>query len=382
MSNTHFVNKNHFDPNAEEPLTKEQERYYLATQWQLMWWKLKRHRLAMVSGAVLAFMYFSVVIAELLAPYALASRNTDFIYAPPQKIHFFHEGKLIGPFVYGLNFKLNMKTLRREYTENTTNIQPLRFFCSGDKYTFWNLLDANFHFFCPSKSGTLFLLGTDRLGRDVLSRIIYGTRISLTIGLIGIIFSFIIGITIGGLAGYYGGWIDNLTQRMIEIIRSFPELPLWMALSASLPVTWSPILVYFGITLILGMLDWTGLARAVRSKLLSLREEDFAQAAQLMGAKPRRVIARHLLPSFTSHLIASATLSIPSMILGETALSFLGLGLRPPITSWGVLLTEAQNINAVELYPWIMTPVIPVVVVVLAFNFFGDGLRDAADPYH
>ena len=293
-----------------------------------------------------------------------------------------HEGELIGPFVYGLNFKLNMKTLRREYKENTDVIQPVRFFCSGDKYKFWSLFDSSFHFFCPSKNGTLFLLGTDRLGRDVLSRIIYGTRISLTIGLVGIIFSFLMGITIGGLAGYYGGWIDNLTQRTIEIIRSFPELPLWMALSASLPVTWSPILVYFGITLILGMLDWTGLARAVRSKLLSLREEDFAQAAQLMGAKPRRVIARHLLPSFTSHLIASATLSIPAMILGETALSFLGLGLRPPITSWGVLLTEAQNINAVELYPWIMTPVIPVIVVVLAFNFFGDGLRDAADPYH
>ena len=283
---------------------------------------------------------------------------------------------------YGLNNCCIFRIFTREYTENTAIIQPIRFFCSGDKYQFWSLFDASFHFFCPSKSGTLFLLGTDRLGRDVLSRIIYGTRISLTIGLVGIIFSFIIGITIGGLAGYYGGWIDNLTQRMIEIIRSFPELPLWMALSASLPVTWSPILVYFGITLILGMLDWTGLARAVRSKLLSLREEDFAQAAQLMGAKPRRVIARHLLPSFTSHLIASATLSIPSMILGETALSFLGLGLRPPITSWGVLLTEAQNINAVELYPWIMTPVIPVVVVVLAFNFFGDGLRDAADPYH
>jgi len=215
----------------------------------------------------------------------------------------------------------------------------------------------------------------------MVSRIMYGTRISMTIGLIGIVVSFVLGLTIGGLAGYYGGWIDDLTQRVIEIIRSFPELPLWMALSAALPVTWSPILIYFGITLILGLLDWTGLARAVRSKLLALREEDFAVAAQLMGAKPKRIIARHLLPSFMSHLIASATLSIPSMILGETALSFLGLGLRPPITSWGVLLTEAQNINAVELYPWIMTPVIPVILVVLAFNFFGDGLRDAADPY-
>ena len=382
MSITHFVNKNQFDPNKEESLTPEQERYYLATQWQLMWWKLKRHRLAMISGGVLAFMYFSVVIAELLAPYALTSRNTDFIYAPPQELHILHEGNFMGPFVYSLDYQLNMKTLKREYTENIDNIHPVRFFCSGDSYKFWGLFTSKFHLFCPSPNGTLFLLGTDRLGRDVLSRIIYGTRISLTVGLIGIIFSFLIGITVGGLAGYYGGWIDNLTQRVIEIIRSFPELPLWMALSASLPVTWSPILVYFGITLILGMLDWTGLARAVRSKLLSLREEDFAQAAQLMGAKPRRVIARHLLPSFTSHLIASATLSIPSMILGETALSFLGLGLRPPITSWGVLLTEAQNINAVELYPWIMTPVIPVIIVVLAFNFFGDGLRDAADPYH
>ena len=381
MTTKHFVNKAPFDPNATEKLTPEQERYYMATQWQLMWWKLKRHRLAMISGAVLAFMYFSVIISELLAPYALTTRNTDFIYAPPQTINFFHDGDFQGPFVYGLKYQLNMTNLKREYQEDKQSIQKIRFFCKSDPYKFWGHVAASTHLFCPSATGTLFLLGTDRLGRDVLSRIIYGTRISLTVGLLGIIFSFIIGITIGGLAGYFGGWVDNLSQRAIEIIRSFPELPLWMALSASLPVTWSPILIYFGITIILGMLDWTGLARAVRSKLLSLREEDFALAAQLMGAKPQRIIARHLLPSFTSHLIASATLSIPSMILGETALSFLGLGLRPPITSWGVLLTEAQNMNAVELYPWIMTPVIPVIIVVLAFNFFGDGLRDAADPY-
>jgi peptide/nickel transport system permease protein len=215
----------------------------------------------------------------------------------------------------------------------------------------------------------------------MLSRVLYGARISLTIGIVGISISFVIGLTLGGLAGYYGGWIDSLVQRLIEIIRSFPELPLWMALSAILPVTWSPLLVYFGITIILGMIDWTGLGRAVRSKLLALREEDFATAAMLMGASPSRIIARHLLPSFMSHLIASATLSIPSMILGETALSFLGLGLRPPITSWGVLLNEAQNINVVALYPWLMIPVVPVIVVVLAFNFLGDGLRDAADPY-
>ena len=381
MTTKHFVNKAPFDPNAAERLTPEQERYYMATQWQLMWWKLKRHRLAMISGAVLALMYFSVIISEFLAPYALTTRNTDFIYAPPQTINFFHDGEFQGPFVYGLKYKLNMTNLKREYQKDEQSIQKIRFFCRGDPYEFWGHVAARVHLFCPSVTGTLFLLGTDRLGRDVLSRIIYGTRISLTVGLLGIIFSFIIGITIGGLAGYFGGWVDNLSQRAIEIIRSFPELPLWMALSASLPVTWSPILIYFGITIILGMLDWTGLARAVRSKLLSLREEDFALAAQLMGAKPQRIIIRHLLPSFTSHLIASATLSIPSMILGETALSFLGLGLRPPITSWGVLLTEAQNMNAVELYPWIMTPVIPVIIVVLAFNFFGDGLRDAADPY-
>jgi peptide/nickel transport system permease protein len=377
----HYVNKAPFDPNVTEILTPEQERYYMATQWQLMWWKLRRHRLAVISGAILVFMYFSVLISEILAPYGLSTRNTDFIYAPPQGINLFHDGAFVGPFVYGLDYELNMETLKREYTPNPEKVQPIRFFCLDDSYEFWGMVDGNFHLFCPAKDGTLFLLGTDRLGRDILSRIVYGTRVSLTVGLFGIIISFVIGIVVGGLAGYYGGWIDNLTQRIIEIIRSFPELPLWMALSAALPVTWSPILVYFGITLILGMLDWTGLARAVRSKLLSLREEDFALAAQLMGAKPKRIIGRHLLPSFMSHLIASATLSIPSMILGETALSFLGLGLRPPITSWGVLLTEAQNINAVELYPWIMAPVIPVIIIVLAFNFFGDGLRDAADPY-
>ena len=377
----HYVSTAPFDPTSAVRLTPEQERFYLASQWMLMWWKFKRHRVAVVSAIVLLAMYATTLVTEVLVPYNLHTRNTDFIYAPPQAVHWFHDGSFVGPFVYGLTKTLNMETLRRDYAEDRTRVYPLRFFCAGDPYRFWGLFDASLHLVCPAEGSTLFLLGTDRLGRDVLSRILYGARISLTIGLLGITISFALGLVIGGIAGYFGGWIDLVIQRVIEVIRSFPELPLWMALSAVLPVTWSPILVYFGITGILAMLEWTGLSRAVRSKLLALREEDYGTAARLMGARPRRIIGRHLLPGFMSHLIASATLSIPGMILGETALSFLGIGLRPPITSWGVLLNEAQNINVVALYPWLMLPVVPVIVVILAFNFFGDGLRDAADPY-
>jgi len=377
----HWVSDAPFDPHSIERLSAEQERYYLASQWQMMWWRLRRHRLAVVSGTILLLMYLSILVSEVIAPYNLHTRHTEYIYAPPQRIHLYHEGSFVGPFVYGLNYRLDMESLRREYTEDPTRVQPIRFLCHGDAYEWWGLVAGNWHLFCPPEGGTLFLLGTDRLGRDVLSRITYGARISLTVGLLGITISFVLGITLGGLAGYYGGWVDGVVQRVIEIVRSFPELPLLMALSAILPVTWSPVGVFLGITMILGFIDWTGLARAVRSKLLALREEDFCTAAVLMGARPTRVIGRHLLPNFMSHLIASATLSIPAMILGETALSFLGLGLRPPVTSWGVLLTEAQNINAVALYPWLMLPVVPVIITVLTLNFLGDGLRDAADPY-
>ncbi len=378
----HFVDDAPFDPGASEPTVNEDERYLRASALTLIWWKFRRHRLAVISALVLAALYASLPFVELIAPYGLTKRHGDFLYAPPQTVHIIHEGRLHRPFVYPYSFTFNEETFTRDYKVDTSRPQPIRFFCSGEPYRFWGLFDARFHLVCPPKHGEMFLLGTDRLGRDMLSRIIYGARISLTVGLVGIAVSFALGLFFGGLAGYLGGWVDNVIQRLIEILRSLPELPLWLALSAALPANWSPLLVFFGITIILGLLDWPGLARAVRSKLLALREEDYVKAAELMGASRSRIIGRHLIPNFMSHLIASATLSIPSMILGETALSFLGLGLRPPITSWGVLLNEAQNLAAVNLYPWLLAPIIPVVIVVLAFNFMGDGLRDAADPYH
>jgi peptide/nickel transport system permease protein len=377
----HYVDPAPFDPHAAERITPEQERFYTASQWRLIWWRFRRHRLALVSALFLLFCYGSTLISEVIAPYEQNTRDPHHIYAPPQRVHLFDQGRLVGPFVYGRRQHLDMEVLKRVYEEDRARVEPLRFFCRGDRYTFWGRWPADFHLVCPAEGGSFFLLGTDRLGRDLFSRITYGARVSLTVGLLGISVSFLLGITLGGISGYYGGWADLLIQRLIEIVRSFPMIPLWLSLSAVIPVTWDPLWVFFAITLILGLVDWTGLARAVRSKVLSLREEEFAQAARLMGAGPVRIIGRHLIPSFMSHLIASATLSVPHMILGETALSFLGLGVRPPIVSWGVLLNEAQNVNVVALYPWLLTPVIPVILVVLAFNFMGDGLRDAADPY-
>lgn len=377
----HYVSTAPFDPMSVEAMTAEQAKVYQASQLRLMWWKFRRHKLALWSAVFLILIYSMILISEFVAPYNLHTRNVDFIYAPPQRVRLFHEGNFVGPFVYGRTMELDMETLRRNYTDDTNDVQRLRFFCSGDSYKFWGVIPGTFHFVCPAEGGQFFLLGTDRLGRDVLSRIIYGARISLTIGLLGVALSFILGIVIGGLAGYKGGTFDMVVQRIIEVLQSLPSIPLWMALAAILPVTWSPIVIYFGITVILSLIDWTGLARAVRSKLLSLREEDYVLAAQLMGAKTSRIIGRHLMPGFMSHLIATATIAIPGMILGETALSFLGLGLRPPITSWGILLTEARSVSVIAFYPWLLFPMIPVILVILAFNFMGDGMRDAADPY-
>ena len=377
----HYVNPDPWDPYVSERLTAEQEKYYMAGQWKLMWWRFRRHKPAVVSGVFLLLIYFTTLISEWIAPYDLHTRHAKNIFTPPQAVHIFHDGSLRAPFVYAFKMERDPDTLQRVYTEDTTRPQALRFFCRGESYEFWGLIEGSFHLVCPPTDGTFFLLGTDRLGRDMFSRIVYAARISLTIGIIGITLSFVLALVLGGLAGYYGGWVDNIVQRITEILKSFPHLPLWLALSAALPVTWSPLLIYFGITLILALLDWPSLGRAVRSKLLSLREEDYALAAQLMGAKPKRIIGRHLLPGFMSHLIASATLSIPSMILAETALSFLGLGLRPPITSWGVLLNEATDINVVAVNWWLMLPVVPVILVILAYQFLGDGMRDAADPY-
>ncbi|SJM31404.1 ABC transporter permease [Mesorhizobium delmotii] len=377
----HYVSTAPIDLQSVEAMTPEQSKVFQASQLRLMWWKFRMHRLAVISGIFLAALYFGILICEFLAPYNLHTRNMDYIYSPPQRVHLFHNGQLVGPFVYGRQMTLDMDTLKRNYIENQDDVQRIRFFCKGDSYQFWGLIEGDRHFVCPAENGQLFLAGTDRLGRDVLSRIIYGARISLTIGLVGISFSFLLGIVIGGLAGYHGGIFDLIVQRIIEVLQSIPSIPLWLALAAIMPITWSPILIYFGITVILGLLDWTGLARAVRSKLLALREEDYVLAAQLMGARSSRIIGRHLIPGFMSHLIATATISVPGMILGETALSFLGLGLRAPITSWGILLTEARSVSVIAFYPWLLLPMLPVILVILAFNFLGDGLRDAADPY-
>ncbi len=377
-----MVNVPLFNATKRHKLT-EAEKLYAASQWQLMWRKFKDHKLAMIALFTLGILYTIALLAPFLAPYDPWD-NSRNVYAPPMPLHFINDGRLVGPFVYGTKVVVDSSTFSRTFTEDTTQIYPIRFFVHGSKYKWMGLIDSDLHLFGLDnvKDVKVFLLGADSLGRDFLTRCIWASQISLTIGLVGVFITFVMGCIIGGISGYYGGPIDNILQRFMEFVTSVPTLPMWMALSAAIPVTWNPIQVYFVITVILALRSWTGLSRVVRSKLLQLREEDYVLAAKVAGTTDWKIIQNHLLPSFASVLIVHLTIAIPGMILGETALSFLGLGLRPPTVSWGVLLQDAQNVGSVAIYTWLMVPAILVIITVLAFNFVGDGLRDAADPYH
>jgi peptide/nickel transport system permease protein len=371
-------------PAAAEKARQAELRYYTASQFQLMWWKFRKHRLALIGTVILGFLVFVATFAEFLAPYDPASRTPEYLNGRPQQLHLRDaEGNWSWPpFTYALAVKMNPETFLLEITEDKEEAWPVRFWVHGDSYKMWNLFKSDLHLFgVDAKKGHLHLLGTDELGRDLLSRLFYATRTSLTIGVVGLVIAFVLGLAIGGISGFFGGVVDDAIQRLIEFIRSVPTLPLWMALAAAVPKEWTAEQVYFVITILLGLLGWTHLARRVRGKLLSLREEDFVVAARLAGSSDARIIARHLLPSFLSYIIVDLSISFPYMILAETSLSFIGLGLRAPVVSWGVLLQNAQNVQAIALYPWLFTPVAFVVLAVMAFSFVGDGMRDAADPY-
>lgn len=367
----------------EEESSTAGERIYVASPWQLMWWRFRRHRLALVSLVVIALLYLVAIFAEFFAIADPEAHNARISFIPPQRVHFFDNGR-IGPYVYGLQGGRDPRTLRMVYEIDPAVKYPVRFFVNGHPYKLLGLFETDIHIMgleTDEEDAPFFPLGTDRLGRDLWSRMAYGTRISMSIGFVGVVLSLFFGIVLGGLSGYYGGTTDTVIQRLIEFIRSLPTIPLWLSLAAALPRDWPPLRTYFMITVILSIFGWTGLARVVRGRFLTLREEDFVMAARLAGAAELRIIFRHMVPSFLSHIIAAVSLAIPAMILSETSLSFLGLGLRPPVISWGVLLQEAQNIQSVALAPWLLAPGLAVIIAVLAFNFLGDGLRDAADPY-
>jgi len=369
----------------EKQITAEEERLYVATPGQLMWWKFRRHKMALVGGAILILFYLVAAFCEFVAPYDPEAFFIRYKLAPPSPVHIFDaDGKLHAPFVYERIRDRDPETLRDIYTENTSIRHPVRFLVHGVTRKWWGLVETDLHLFgldADPEDQALMLFGADRLGRDIFTRMCYGARISLSIGLVGVSMSLVLGVTLGGISGYYGGRVDTVIQRVIEFIRTIPDIPLWMALSAALPATWPVLRVYFGITLILSLVSWTGMARVVRGRFLALREEDFVLAARLCGSSEMRIILRHMVPSFLSYIIASLTLSIPGTILGETGLSFIGLGLRAPAISWGVLLQEAQNVRSLAQAPWVFAPAFAVILTVFAFNFLGDGLRDAADPY-
>lgn len=366
------------------PLISTPSLPLLGRQW--MWRRFRRHRIALLSLMLLVPMYISILFVEFLAPFPPDQTNSTYVYAPPQTLHFFEttpEGTTrFAPHVVGYHSEVDRTAMRRVFTIDETQHIPVGFFVRGAPYKLLGLIDTDVHLFGPLEPGQpMFLLGADRLGRDVLSRVIHGARISLSIGLVGVGMSLTIGIVLGGISGYYGGWIDNLIQRVIEFTRSLPTIPLWLGLAAALPISWSPVQVYFVISLILSLVSWTTLARVVRGRFLALRQEDFITAAHALGCRPRWIIVHHMLPNVVSHIIAATTLALPNMILSETALSFLGLGLRPPVVSWGVLLQDAQSLRVIDSAPWMLAPAVVIVITVLAMNFVGDGLRDAADPY-
>jgi peptide/nickel transport system permease protein len=360
-----------------------EERISVATQWQLMWWRFRKHRLAMAGTAVVLVFYLIVALADFLAYSNPLASEAQRSLLPPQRIRWFDNGRF-APYIYGLTGRRDPLTFKRVYTPDRDVKIPVHFFVRGFEYRLFGLIPTSLHLLGvegTTPEEALFLLGTDEQGRDLWSRLMYGTQTSLTIGLAGVAISLFLGVLLGGISGLYGGVLDTVIQRVIEILRSIPTIPLWMGLAAALPADWSVMQVYFAITVIISLIGWTELARVVRGRFLSLREEDFVMAAELAGCGRMRIIFTHLVPSFLSHIIAATTLAIPAMIISETSLSFLGLGLRPPAISWGVLLQQAQNIQALAISPWLLYPAIPVIIVILAFNFMGDGLRDAADPY-
>jgi peptide/nickel transport system permease protein len=358
----------------------DQEKIYVASQWQLMWWRFRKHKPALGGGVVLIICYLCGIFARFLSPYDPFERG-KFEYCPPQRVYFSEGGKFSPrPFVYALKSGREPVTLRKFYTEDKSQTYPVHFFVHASEYKLLGLFPTDLHLF-GVEGASIHLLGTDDLGRDLFSRILRGGGVSLSVGLLGMVFSFVLGCVLGGISGYYGGLVDVIVQRVIEFLRCIPTIPLWMTLSAALPPHWPAIKVYLGLTIILSLVGWSGLARVVRGKLLQLKEEDYVMAARLAGSSDARIIFRHLLTGFLSYLIVRVSLSIPGMILGETALSFLGLGLRPPVVSWGVLLQQAQNVRTVALAPWLLVPALLLIIVVLSFNFVGDALRDAADPY-
>ena len=364
-----------------KPKSGGEERIFYATQWQLMWWQYRKNKLAFFGMFVLGILYFMAIFAGVLAPYEPLDRFGGLEMAPPTKVHIRDEaGNLHRPFIYKYDFKVNMDTLRREFIENTSERYPIRFFVASERHTILGLIPIKWRLF-GTEGAPLLLFGADQLGRDLFSRTLYGSSISMFIGFAAVIVTFLIGISLGGIAGYLGGLIDEMIMRVIDFMTSIPNIPLWMSLAAAIPRDWPVIRTYFAITLILGVISWGGLARVVRGKLLSLREDDFVMAARLYGASVSRLISRYLLPNFMSYLLVNITLAIPGNILGETALSFLGLGIQPPAVSWGTLLQDSQNLTVVAQRPWQLIPGGFVILTVLMFNFIGDGLRDAADPY-